>query len=123
MTDSKKFEDSDAVLPFEPEFTPEMVECHKQKLELEKQKDSHQYAFAIKNTELLFKDRKDCRTAGIITLSLIVFSILLFSMYALHNGKETVILELLKMLGAAFGGAGIGYAIGVRKSPQANSQD
>ena len=130
MTDLKKAEDDEQMLPMQPGSTAEMVECtkqkldlEKQKLELEQQKDANQYSFAIKNTELLFKDRKESRITGLIAFVLITISISAFSSYALYQGKETIILELLKMLGAAFGGAGIGYAIGRKKISQTTDQD
>lgn len=92
-------------------------------VELLKQRDTYQYQIALKNIEATAQNSREIRE-HFSTLNLratwlfgfIILCLLVFSLYALHLGREEIISDIIKVLVGALGGGGIGYAIGSKKN-------
>ncbi|MDL2267179.1 hypothetical protein LJC46_04230 [Desulfovibrio sp. OttesenSCG-928-G15] len=100
-----------------------------QALELEIQRDKHQYDFAVKNLDATLENNKDMREkfnasrkhsllfAGIASgLAFIII------MTALFLDKDAFIADMVKILVGALGGAGAGYMSGYRRGRLEQSQ-
>lgn len=92
-------------------------------LELLKQQDVHQYDIAKMSIEANLKNQHEVRDlmwattkANVLVILAIVATAFIFFMYALHLGKDAFLSDILKVLVGAFGGGGIGYAIGIQKN-------
>lgn len=94
-------------------------------IELEAQKDAYNFQFAMRNLELTAQDNREQRAhfagnrrAGMAVILAVVIAVFIFFMYALHLGKDVFLTEMMKVVVSAFGGGGIGYAIGIKKRNQ-----
>ena len=90
-------------------------------------RDKHQHEFGMRNIELYAQDRREEREffAGnrkaTLTVALAVTTgISIFFIAALFLNKDTLLIDLLKILAGAFGGGGIGYMFGFRRGKQPN---
>ena len=126
MADEKK-------LATTPEMGPDLIrqwmnnqareiEQRHQETQLARQKDQNQFEFAQMALKAQAEDfeknriheRKQSATNRIFVTGvlLIVFS---FLVYALHTGKDSVALEIIKSVVLIAGGGAGGYALGLRK--------
>ena len=97
-------------------------EVNLQVLELEKQKDKHQFEIAKMNLEALAKDSTEMRThfagnrkSGTVIMLAIIGTVFIFCMCALFLGKDAFISDLFKIVLGSIGGGGFGYVLGFRR--------
>lgn len=102
-------------------------------VDLLKQQDEHQFIIAKLNIESNLKNQKEVREHfGALerqqrrngTIIILVFLVLFFAFgfYALSLDKENFLADVLKVVIGAFGGGGLGYAVGLsrRRPPPVN---
>ena len=89
---------------------------------LEMQKDQHTFEYSMRNIELTAQDNREQRAhlagnrnASLIVIISIILAVFAFFMYALYLGKDAFLTDMLKVIFGAFGGGGIGYALGTRR--------
>lgn len=91
------------------------------------QQDKHQYLIAQQTIEANLQNQREIRAHfgelakqdkrnGMTVAVLFLLLFFSFGFYALSQGKESLLSELLKVFIGAFGGGGIGYIFGVRSS-------
>jgi len=106
------------------------LELKREEIDLRKQESAQGYDFAKKSLEVQAEDlktvrvqeSKDSRYILIIILSTLVI-ITAFLCYALYYDKEQFVLELAKLVIAAVGGGGVGYAVGNRKAKKEQEEE
>lgn len=93
-----------------------------QMIELEKQRDQHQYDIAVKNLEALSQNNIDMREKfykgqrnAQIILGITVGLIFAFFMTALWLDKDAFITDLIKIISGGIGGGGLGYMAGFKR--------
>lgn len=98
-----------------PSTTPE-------RLEILKQKDEHQYTYALEVLKAKERDRVEERkfiqqmhNKSNRTWLWRLFMICAFLLIALYMGKEKFLTDALQYLAVLLGGGGIGYVYGYRK--------
>ena len=109
----------------------EETDIRKKELELETQKDKHNFEFSKEALNLQYADKKDDRSKkhsfynslrNTLFISLLIV-IILFC-FAIYFGKETIVIEIVKIGGTAaisiFGGYYVGYSKGKDKSNDNN---
>lgn len=91
-------------------------------LELLKQQDAHQFEIAKFNIEATLVNQREIRQhldivqkRTVVISSTIIGTLFIFAMYALYLNKEAFLSDILKVALGAFGGGGVGYAIGNRR--------
>lgn len=98
-------------------------------IELEKQRDSHQYDYALQNLQanaqvhtqtLVSNDRINKR--GTVLFAIFLALAALFGFAALLLDKEAILSDMLKVIIGAFGGGGFGYVFGVRSQIKNQAQ-
>ena len=100
----------------ELEIRRQELVLHDKQLELDKQKDRHQYEVAMKSMEHMAEDNQGYReavlknSASLRWFVLAVITLIIAALaYALHLGKESVVIEIAKLAVAFLGGGGLGY--------------
>lgn len=112
------------------EIRREELALKRQELDLRQQESTQGYDFARKSLEVQSQDlktvrvqeSKDSRYIVVIILSALVI-ITAFLCYALYYDKEQFVLELAKLVIAAVGGGGVGYAVGNRKAKKEQEEE
>ena len=90
-----------------------------------RQQDEHQYLIAKQTIETNLQNQRELREHfgslairdkrnGTIVIVLFLLLFFAFGFYALSQGNEALLADLLKVFIGAFGGVGIGYVIGAR---------
>lgn len=119
-----------------PEIVGEMlrlqhrqIDLREKELEHKKEEASRGFEFAKASLSAQVDDVKTVRTQqaqsaryGIVIAVIALVIIAGIVMYSLYLGKEQFVLELAKLIIAALGGGGVGYAIGQRKSQTQQQQ-
>ena len=100
----------------------ELAERTEENLDLLRQRETYQYQIAIKNIEETARNNREIREhfntinlRAVLLVGFFALCVLIFGMYALYLGKENIISDILKIALGAFGGGGLGYAVGSRK--------
>lgn len=96
-------------------------------IELEKQKDDHQFEIAKLNIEATLENNRQLRAhfagnraAGLLFSSLVVVAFFSFIIYALYLGKHELISDIIKVLMGLIGGSGLGYYAGFKRGSDKN---
>lgn len=98
-------------------------------VEFLQQQDEHQYLIAKQTIEANLQNQREIREHfsklakqekrnGMIIIILFLLLFFAFGFYALYQGKESLLSDLLKVFIGAFGGGGIGYVFGARSNRQ-----
>lgn len=87
------------------------------------QQDMHQYEIAKLSIDANIRNQNEVRAlmwantkAGVLVVLSIIATIFVFFMYALSLGKDAFLSDIIKVMFGAFGGGGLGYAIGIKKN-------
>lgn len=98
-------------------------------MEVLQQQDEHQYLIAKQTIEANLQNQREIREHfanlakqdkrnGTVIVILFLLLFFAFGFYALSQGKENLLSDLLKVFIGAFGGGGIGYVFGARSNRQ-----